>query len=238
MNPITLDIILPCYNPIEGWEENIIQSYAEITRAIPDIPIKLIVVNDGSGKGVTTQHIDKLTANISNFQYLHYEPNGGKGFALRKGINTSTAAFCIYTDVDFPYTTESLLTIWQNLDDNKTDIAAGIKDKNYYSHVPPFRRFISKLLRALTGFILRLKVTDTQCGLKGFNAKGKEIFLQTTINRYLFDLEFLYLASRNKSVRVTAIPIELKAGVQFSSMRAGILFAESINFFKIIFKRF
>lgn len=236
MEQQSLDIILPCYNPIEGWHKNIIQSYNYIKLQLPDVNIKLILINDGAARGINDSLIAEIKNAITHFQYIHYSENRGKGFALRQGVAASTALYCIYTDVDFPYTTESFLKVWKQLAHNKTDIAAGIKDANYYIHVPPFRKFISRLLRACTGFVLRLKVTDTQCGLKGFNATGKSVFLTTTIDRYLFDLEFLFLASRNKSIRVEAIPIELKENIQFSSMRAGILFAESINFLKIFFR--
>ncbi len=236
MEQQSLDIILPCYNPISGWNNNIIQSFNEIKQQLPDVNIKLILINDGAAKGITDNLVAEIKNNIPNFLYINYPENRGKGYALRKGVEASTGNYCIYTDVDFPYTTKSFLKVWHQLANNETDIAAGIKDENYYKHVPPFRKFISRLLRACTGFVLRLKVTDTQCGLKGFNQKGKSVFLSTTIERYLFDLEFLFLASRNKNIRVQPIPIELKENVQFSSMRAGILFAESINFLKIFFR--
>ncbi|MBK7037383.1 MAG: hypothetical protein IPH42_13850 [Bacteroidetes bacterium] len=85
---------------------------------------------------------------------------------------------------------------------------------------------------------MRLKISDTQCGLKGFNKKGKDIFLKTTINRYLFDLEFIFLVSRQKEVSMVPVEIELKENIQFSSMRTGILLSEGFNFLKIFFKSF
>ena len=238
MEQQSLDIILPCFNPIVGWNNNIIESFNTIKQQLPDVDIKLILINDGASKGINDLLINEIAKSITAFQYINYTENRGKGFALRQGVAASAANYCIYTDVDFPYTNESFLKVWDLLSTNKTDIAVGIKDENYYKHVPPFRKFISKLLRACTGFVLRLKVTDTQCGLKGFNQSGKSVFLTTTIDRYLFDLEFLFLASRQKNIRVQPIPIELKENIQFSSMRARILFAESINFLKIFFRSF
>ena len=166
---------------------------------------------------------------------IYHKTTLGANYVLA-GVAAADAPICLYTDVDFPYTTNSIMDLLQQLTSAQFDIAAGVKNKNYYKHVPPFRRFISKLLRACTGFVLRLKVADTQCGLKGFNEKGKELFLSTTIDRYLFDLEFIFLASRNNTIDIKPVEIELKENIQFSSMRAGILFTEAGNFLKIFFK--
>lgn len=237
MTATSLDIILPCYNPAKHWAENIIQVFNEIQQRIQEVTINLIVVNDGSST-IDFTEIQKLKDNIPQFVNISYEVNRGKGYALREGIKTSNADICIYTDIDFPYTTNSFIKIWEELKNGKTDIAVGVKDKNYYIHVPPGRKFISKILRAGSRNILRLKISDTQCGLKGFNNKGKNIFLKTIIDRYLFDLEFIFLVSRQKVVSVIPVEIELKENIQFSSMRTGILLREGFNFLKIFFKSF
>ncbi len=231
-----LDIVLPCYNPGTDWAQHIIESFHELQNKLPETKLNITLVNDGSSKGIIPEDIIRLKNEIGNFNYINYSENRGKGFALRKGIENTTADLCIYTDVDFPYTTECIIKILNELTSSQCDIVAGVKDKNYYKHVPAFRRFISKLLRSCTGFVLRLKVNDTQCGLKGFNKAGKTIFLSTTIDRYLFDLEFIFLASRNNTIKIKPVEIELKENIQFSSMRAGILFTEAGNFLKIFFK--
>lgn len=237
MTATSLDIILPCYNPPQNWAENVIQVFNEIQSRLKEVNINLIIVNDGSST-MDWNEIEKIKNTISQFVNISYEVNKGKGYALREGIKTSNADICIYTDIDFPYTTNSFIKIWEVLKNNNTDIAIGVKDKNYYSHVPPGRKFISKILRAGTKNILRLKISDTQCGLKGFNKKGKNIFLKTTIDRYLFDLEFIFMVSRQKEVSMLPVEIELKENIQFSSMRTGILLSEGFNFMKIFFKSF
>jgi glycosyltransferase involved in cell wall biosynthesis len=236
MTSRSLDIILPCYNPATAWVEHIVTGYKEIAALLPDTNIRVLLVNDGSRKLIDEQDISALKTAIARFEYIVYAQNRGKGYALREGVKISDAEITIYTDVDMPYTTASFMALYQRLSGGAADIAAGVKDAAYYAHVPPFRRFISKLLRSCTSTILRLKVSDTQCGLKGFNAKGRNIFLRTTIDRYLFDLEFIFLASRDKSVRVVPVDITLRDNVVFSSMRMGILLQESGNFVKILLR--
>ena len=82
---------------------------------------------------------------------------------------------------------------------------------------------------------LRIPTDDTQCGLKGFNAKGKEVFLQTSIDRYLFDLEFVFLSARKK-LTLKKVVVELRPGIELSYMRWGVLMQEFGNFLKIFAK--
>lgn len=204
---------------------------------MPAVQIGLIVINDNSTTDISDA-IVTITSAVPFFLYHAHTPNSGKGFTLRAGVSRSTAEICIYTDIDFPYTTQSILRICDALAENKTQIAAGVKDADYYSHVPAVRRFISKLLQSMIRLFLALEISDTQCGLKGFNATGKQVFLQTTINRYLFDLEFIFLASRNKQLHITPVEIQLRNDVTFRKMNWKILVNESANFCKIVLKRF
>jgi hypothetical protein len=111
---------------------------------------------------------------------------------------------------------------------------AGNRDTAYYDRVPMFRRWLSKALRWVLRNLLRQPVDDSQCGLKGFDRAGKTVFLQTTIDRFLFDLEFLMLA--NGKVKVTPVPVQLRDGVVFSQVGLKILATEGGNFLKLLFK--
>lgn len=237
MPPSTLDIVLPCYNPRSDWAEQIVNSHNKISTAFNDCVVSLIIVNDGSQKNVDEKIIEKLKSKISNLQFISYPANMGKGFALRKGAAAASSEICIYTDIDFPYEEKSLIALYENLKSGKADIVIGVRSKDYYDHVPAMRRVISRFLRWMIRNLLNIPITDTQGGLKGFNKKGKEIFLQTTINRYLFDLQFIYLASKRKDIQMTAQEVRLKDGVIFSRMNPCVLFRESLNFLKILFSK-
>lgn len=231
-----LDIILPCFNPPEGWVDKIILSFRRIEAALPGIGLRLILVNDGSTQGLDEKDIARLRSEIPSLQYISSSPNKGKGFALRKGVEAANSKFQIYTDVDFPYEEESLLALFDRLQKEEGDIVAGVRDASYYEGVPVGRKRISKLLRWMLRTFLRLKLTDTQCGLKGFNAKGRALFLSTTIDRFLFDLEFIFLASNDSSIRLIPSPVRLKPHIIFSKVNWRILLNESFNFMRIFFR--
>lgn len=198
--------------------------------------IAIILVNDGSTSGVTDNDISMLQNTIPGFQYVSYKENKGKGYALRKGVAVASTDIILYTDIDFPYTIESIASVYHSLADDRTDIAAGIKNKNYYAKVPVVRRYISKILRSMTGVFFNVPVNDTQCGLKGFNHKVKDLFLQTQVDRYLFDLEFIRMVYK-RGYRILPIEVQLHEHVVFRQMNYKLLLPEVVNFLSIIFRR-
>ncbi|MFN8321193.1 MAG: glycosyltransferase family 2 protein [Chitinophagales bacterium] len=228
-----LSIILPCYNPQEGWMRLIYLSLQKIEIELKDI--QLIIVNDGSSKNVNESEFESLFAEHANIKFISYTTNQGKGYALREGVKVATGELIIYTDIDFPYAHESFLRIYNALIDGQADVAIGIRGEEYYTHLPKARVRISKILRWFIKFFLRIPTDDTQCGLKGFNQKGREVFLQTAINRYLFDLEFIFLAARKK-LKLKTIEVQLRPDIVLSKMNWKILMQEFGNFLKIFFK--
>lgn len=231
-----LDIILPCFNPPPGWAEALPAMIQEIAAALgARVSLRLILVNDGSRQGVSEADLSLLRQAFPDMQYITYEQNCGKGHALREGAKVATGDFQIYTDIDLPYQTESVVQVYEALRAG-ADVAAGVRDHAYYTHVPTLRRWISKSLRWMLKTFLRTQINDTQCGLKGFNARGRDVFLRTRIERFLFDMEFIVLASNEKGIRLAPVPVTLKPGITFSKARLGILFKESLNFWTIFWR--
>ena len=228
----SLDIILPAYNPLPGWEDIVIGRFQSLVKALPEVKIRLFIVNDGSQRLDENHSAGVIQEVIPDLQWISYKENRGKGYALRQGVKNSTADFVVYTDIDWPYTEESMIGVIRTLM-GSADAVIGKRDENYYTHLPPARRRISRLLRSFNAKLLRLKVDDTQAGLKGFRKNIKDIFLSTTIDRYLFDLEFIYLISAKKEIKVIGYPISLRPGITFSKMNRKILFQEARNFLKI-----
>jgi len=232
-SPIALSIILPCYNTAGNVIENIELRFNNILQQVPTV--ELIIVNDGSTLNFNVEEVKYFFAQYPSIKIISHSENQGKGYALREGVKAATGELIIYTDIDFPYTNESFLKTYNALKNENADIAIGIRGEEYYNHLPKARVRISKLLRWFIKKFLRIPTEDTQCGLKGFNQKGKEVFLQTTINRYLFDLEFIFLSARKK-LSIKTVEVELRPDIVLSKMNWKILLQEFGNFLKIFTK--
>jgi len=231
----TIDLIIPCFNPQENWHLYIVDRLGEFISKIKDYSVSIILVDDGSTKGVETKHIVYLNSVFPNFLYTKLNINQGKGAALREGTRHSSSEFCMFTDIDIPYTDESMLKVISSLE-SPNDIVIGYRDTHYYQKIPAFRKMLSKIFRWTLRLITKNKVDDTQCGLKAFGETGKHKFMETTINRYLFDFEFIKLALRDKNLVIKKVNVELREGVTFTKMNNSIIIKELGNFILLLFK--
>lgn len=96
------------------------------------------------------------------------------------------------------------------------DVVVATRNRGYYKCLPLFRRLISCIFRFCNQYLLGMKFPDTQAGLKGFGLSGKEIFLSTRIDAYLFDWEFVYKASQISSLTIGNVLVQLNTDVVFS----------------------
>jgi hypothetical protein len=94
---------------------------------------------------------------------------------------------------------------------------------------PLYRRWGSKLFNRLRDGLLGLAdLGDTQCGFKAFDGDtGRLLFGLSRIERWMFDVEVLYLA-RRLGVRVETLPVRW-ADVRGSKLR---LFRDTAHMFR------
>lgn len=233
----TLDIILPCYNPRAGWDASLSESLSNIKSMLGDGVLQaVIIVNDGSDSGVGESVIERLASDHSEVKLIEYQKNQGKGYAVRTGIRSSEAELQIYTDIDVPYVEESIKEFYQILSHDEADVVVASRGETYYDSLSGFRRLLSMSLRWLNGLLFGLRIKDTQGGLKGVNVSGKKVFLTTSINRYLFDLEFIQKASK-QGLRLKAMDVKLKPDIILPSPGPTILLKELHNFISLLFSR-
>lgn len=232
-----LAIIIPVYNPPKGWAIHLLEQVHEFLKLTNESNVQLVIVNDGSVNTHFKEEINAIKQSHTTALVVEYKKNSGKGFALRKGVAATSTLYYIVTDVDFPYTTESIFVVYKELQTGNVDIAAGIRNRDYYNRIDGFRKNLSLLLRYFIRKRLKLLTDDTQCGLKGFNEAGKQLFLQTKINRYLYDLEFMVKATNSKAIRLKSVPVFLRSGIVLRSMPLQILLQETGIFLRILFFR-
>jgi glycosyltransferase involved in cell wall biosynthesis len=216
----------------------LLQYYTLFKEAISaETSIHMYIVNDGSKTGIRPEDIALLAREINSFTYIDSPVNQGKGGALRDAVRQTTGKWVIYTDADYPYLIQNAVDMFRLLSSDAADIVVGVRDEQYYDQLPLGRKIFSLSLKVMNYlFFPQLKVKDTQSGLKGFNQKGKELFLKTRIPAFLFDMEFLVLASKNPDIRIQWIYVQARKGIVFSTMRAKTILTELVNFTTILFR--
>ncbi len=207
-----ISIIVPAYNE----EKSIKKSVTEILSFIEQRSIEgeIIVVDDGS-QDRTAFLVKEISNENSNVQIISLEKNQGKGFAVKTGILAARGDICGFTDADGASPIEELDRVLP-LFDEEVDIVIGSRAKfseETKVQVLLYRKIIGRIFNFILGLLISVydrhgkKVEDTQCGFKWFRRKvGQEIFSQTKIKGFAFDVEALFLANRFQ-FKIEELPI-------------------------------
>jgi dolichyl-phosphate beta-glucosyltransferase len=232
-NACQFSIVLPVYKPKGRWMEVFVQNLNELKNYFPkDISFRYIVVHDGPADASMISAFEVLSESFKNISFTSYSVNRGKGYALRQGIKMANTPYILTTDFDFPYRKENLTEVISFLKKGH-DVVVGKRSKEYLRHLPIKRKIIFKLGIFLNQIFLGLPVPDTQSGIKGFNTKGKHVFMQTTIDRFLIDTEFVLRSYREK-LSIKVIDVEVKPETEFSNFGFTVLKTELRNFLSLI----
>ncbi len=191
-----ISLCIPMYN-----EEKILPSTLEevssYMKKIFHDDYEIIYVNDGS-KDKSAEIVREFGRKDSFTKLISYEENRGKGYAVRQGVLTSEGDVVIFTDCDLAYGTDVILEMYGIFEKNKDiNVVVGSRRKHPegYEGYTGLRKFVSLCYIKLLSVIGGVKLSDFQCGCKGFRSDvAKKIFSECIIDRFAFDLEALLYA--------------------------------------------
>ena len=198
-----LSLIIPAYNEEErigGTLEAISQYLAKQTYAW-----EVIVVDDG-GQDRTVEAVREAEGDV---QVISYQPNRGKGFAVKTGMQAAKGAIRVYFDADGSAPISEVEKLWPKFDAG-ADVVIGSRELPD-SEVAISQAWPRKLMGKTYNLVLRCigltHFPDTQCGFKAFTAASSElIFPKQTIDRFGFDCELLHIATIH-GLRIEQVPV-------------------------------
>ena len=189
-----LSVIIPAYN-----EEKRLPATLEKVRAYLNqqkYTSEVVVVDDGSTDN-TKEIISKLINDWQNFRLISYQPNRGKGYAVKTGMLEGKGDWRLLMDAD---NSTDISEIEKLLQFTSYEIIIGsryLKADSIKIKQPLSRRMMSRAGNILVRIVLGIKAVDTQCGFKLFSCEATEkIFPLQTIDRWGFDMEILAIAIR------------------------------------------
>ncbi|MBR4315141.1 MAG: glycosyltransferase [Lachnospiraceae bacterium] len=204
-----LSFIIPCYNEGLKLHANIPKIYNYMfEHTTKDTTFEIIVVNDGSTddtKEILQTQIKPITLTYRNDQFLDftvisYDENQGKGYAVKKGLEKATGDYSIYMDADLSTDLSAIQTVLTKASQGYDFILGSrkLEDSNLPTKRSFIRTTISNTCKNIINKTVQLpNIKDTQCGFKALKQDFvKEIILpKQQINRFAFDVEYIYLAS-------------------------------------------
>ena len=185
-----ITVILPVYNE-EGLIASTFHAVLDFARAHPGYHFRF--VDDGS-RDQTAAILRRLIEESAaeEVSLVSYPTNGGKGHAVRVGVEGSQDPLVCFTNGDVVIGSRALIN------EGQTNI-----------------RLIRKLLgggfNLLARVILNMKYRDTQAGLKGFRREAaRQVFARQQLTDFSFDVELVYIA-RKRKLHVAEIPAHVSA---------------------------
>ena len=172
---------------------------------------EVIVVDDGSkdstadaARSVFNGH-PEIPSNV-----IRYEQNRGKGYATNIGLGATNADIALFSDADLSTPIEETPKLVDPIRAGEYDLTFGSRalDRSLIGTHQPWRReqggkVMNLIIRTLSG----LQFADTQCGFKAFNmVKFRPLLDVMTIDRFGFDVEFLFVAERH-GLRLKEVPV-------------------------------
>ncbi|HXW68614.1 MAG TPA: GtrA family protein [Dissulfurispiraceae bacterium] len=188
-----ISVIVPAYN--EG--KRIKKTLEALNDYFSNKPVtrQIIVVDDGSNDN-TTGMVTDLKTRIDNLTVTSYQPNRGKGYAVKTGVEASQGEYILFTDADNSTPIEEFDKFYPLLKDHEVVIGSRYaKGSSIVVAQPWYRVLIGRLANVLVQIFILDGVTDTQCGFKAFQHEAaREIFSRVKVNRFGFDIEILAIA--------------------------------------------
>jgi O-antigen/teichoic acid export membrane protein/glycosyltransferase involved in cell wall biosynthesis len=209
---LDLTVVLPYYNPGPALRRHV-EEVAAVLEA-EGVSYELVAVSDGSTDDSPASLAGLLPGRLRS---VELPANYGKGQALRTGLAAGRGRYLGFIDADGDIPAGELARFVDLVRRERPDIATGSK-RHPASEVvyPPARRAYSVGYQGLLWVLFRLKVRDTQTGLKLIRREVLAAALPRMVEkRFAFDLELFVVARRLGYTRVAELPVRIRE--RFSS---------------------
>jgi dolichol-phosphate mannosyltransferase len=213
-NPVDFSILIPAYNE----ETNIAATIEETVKVLETFnpSYEIVVIDDGSRDRTCQKVADIISSGNSKVKIQSYFPNKGKGYALKYGTGFANGNLILFLDADLDLHPSQLIEMYKIMQENNADVVIGSKmHKDSMTNYPIFRKILSSSYYLIIKILFRLKVKDTQTGIKLFRQDVlKKCIQQVLVKRYAFDLELLIIINR-KGYRIFEAPVYVKENREF-----------------------
>jgi glycosyltransferase involved in cell wall biosynthesis len=207
--PPKLSIVIPAFNEsarLGGSLRKILQYLNERREAA-----ELIVVDDGSTDS-TSRVADEAMADAGRVdaRLVRYEPNRGKGYAVRLGLLEAKANIALFSDADLSTPITEAPKLIEPIQTGEYDLTFGSRalDRRLIGVHQPWRREQGgRVFNLIVRVATALPFWDTQCGFKAFRLSVCRPLIEAAqIDRFGFDVELIYLAHLAQ-LRLREIPV-------------------------------
>lgn len=191
-------VLIPAFQP----NENFINTIDDIKKEKVD---QIIVVDDGSGEKY--KHI--FDSICEKAIVISYSNNCGKGSALKTGfryIQNNFDSYVVVTmDCDGQHIIKDAKKLYDYNIDHTNELVLGSRKLDH--NVPVRSRLGNGITRNVFSFVTKVKIFDTQTGLRSFSDELMPIMISIDGNRFEYEINVL-LECAIKKIKIHEIWIE------------------------------
>ncbi len=203
-----ISLIIPMYNESAIIADAVKTFSSYMEKRFADW--ELIFVDDGSADGCGDV-VASASEQDSRIRLCRYTPNRGKGHAVRTGVLAAEGDIILFTDCDNAYGEEAVGNLADTIEKSGADIVVGSRNlsKDGYEGYTFLRKLASKTYIKVISLAAGFKLSDSQCGIKGFRAAiAKKIFSNCEVDRFAFDLEVIMIATKLNAT-IAEMPVKI-----------------------------
>jgi dolichyl-phosphate beta-glucosyltransferase len=217
-----LSVVVPAYNE----ESRLLPTLTRLHEyySAQSYPYDVHVISDGSSDG-TRELVANFAQSHPCFRVTEYQPNHGKGYAVRFGVLASLGDIILFCDADLATPQEETEKLMACILKG-SDVAIGsrpLRDSKLEVRQPLYRELLGRAFNTAVQIFGIRGIDDTQCGFKMFTrTAGRDIFSRCKVDGYGFDFESLMIA-KDLGYRIEEIPIRWshQEGSKVSLLRDG-----------------
>ena len=203
---VQVEVVVPVYNEAHQLAERIATLREFLDESLPFTSL-VTIVDNGSTDG-TVLVARRLALALDGVQAMTLDRKG-RGYALRRAWEASTAEVVAYMDVDLSTSLAGLMPLVASVLSGHGDVAVGTRLARGARVVRgPKRELISRAYSLLVRTSQRSRISDFQCGFKALRREcALELLPLVEDDAWFFDTELLITAER-LGMRVSEIPVE------------------------------
>ncbi len=188
MSKPDISVVVPMHNEAGNLPDTLIDIAARLQEA--GYSFEVIAVNDGSTDD-TPLRLDSINKIAPWLKVVSYQPNRGRGYAIREGIQAATGRIICTIDADLSYTPDHLPKMIDLLNHYpRLDCVVGSPyiDGGATENVPRWRLYISRLGNRIISRAMGGKIKTSTGILRAYRARcirsielfadGKELHLE------------------------------------------------------------
>jgi dolichyl-phosphate beta-glucosyltransferase len=202
----TLSLVVPAFNE----EARLHDTMPEMWRFLESrfARFELIVVDDGSIDG-TARVVESFARDHPAVTLISYQPNRGKGHAVRQGVLRARGDLVLFSDADLSTPLDEFDSLLRPIQSG-SDVAIASRAARGARRLirqPWYRELAGRTFNLMVQCLAVPGILDTQCGFKLFpRSVAHDVCSRFEENGFGFDIEVLHIA-RRLGYRIAEVPV-------------------------------